>query len=348
MTFKAFITGCAGRALSARERSFLRRERPVGLILFERNIATPEQVRSLIKEFKHAVQSDQVMILVDQEGGRIQRFRPPHWRQLPSMRQLGNYHLAHPDKGPAAAWLIGRLLAHEMISLGVNVNCTPVLDVPASGAHDIIGNRAFSNKLDVVINMGRAIAKGHMAGGVLPVIKHIPGHGRAGADSHEQLPVIDADIEALRRVDFAAFHALRDMPIAMTAHVLLPRFDPEHPVSTSAKIIGEIIRGEIGFEGLLLSDDLSMGALSGDLGARSAAVIEAGCDIALHCNGDFNEMTQVAANVPPLSGRRAERFEQAFGFISDIEPLDLAKAEAVVTAVCQMSDELPNEISNTE
>ena len=304
MDLKAFISGCASTSLSDAERAFFAKNRPCGLIVFARNCESPDQLRALVASFRNAVESEDVLILIDQEGGRVQRLRPPHWRNMPPARCFGVMYETDPKLGRDAAFSAARLIAQELAALGINVNCTPVLDVPEKGAHDIIGDRAFSTDPDVVAALGRAVMDGTLAGGVLPVIKHVPGHGRAKADSHLSLPRIDVAERELRSIDFRPFQALRDAPLAMTAHVLLPCYDERRPASVSPVIIGEVIRGLIGLEGLVMSDDIGMKALGGPFAERARAVIAAGCDVALHCSGEFAEMVDTASAVPPLDGAR--------------------------------------------
>ncbi len=269
-------------------------QRPCGLILFARNCDTPEQIRALIASFMDAVGSDEVLVLIDQEGGRVQRLRPPHWRQMPPARAYGLLYRDNPDAAKAAAFAGARLIADELREAGINVNCVPVLDVPQPDAHDIIGDRAYSEDPEVVTALGRAVVEGTLSGGVLPVIKHVPGHGRAKADSHLSLPKIEASKAELAAIDFCPFHALRDAPLAMTAHVLLPCFDDRRPASVSPVIMSEVIRDRIGLKGLVMSDDIGMQALGGSMASRARDVIAAGCDVALHCSGDLAEMREVA------------------------------------------------------
>ncbi|HLC09227.1 MAG TPA: beta-N-acetylhexosaminidase, partial [Methyloceanibacter sp.] len=302
MELNAFISGCAELALTESERALFARTRPCGLILFARNCKDPDQVRALVASFREAVGSDEVLILIDQEGGRVQRLRHPYWREMPPADRYGLAYERDPERAKLAAFAGARLIAAELYDLGINVNCTPVLDVPEKGAHEIIGDRAFSTDPNVVIALGRAVIEGTLAGGVLPVIKHVPGHGRAHADSHLDLPRIEASREALEAVDFRPFQALRDAPLAMTAHVVLEAFDDLRPATISPVIIGEVIRNLIGLKGLVMSDDLGMKALRDPFAERARAVIGAGCDVALHCDGDFAEMEQVASAVPPLEG----------------------------------------------
>lgn len=331
MDFKAFISGCAGLSLSDAERRFFAAARPCGLILFARNCQTPEQIKALIAIFKDAVESDEVLVLIDQEGGRVQRLRPPYWRAMPPVRCYGRLYEIDPELGKEAAFAGARLIAQELHALDITVDCTPVLDVPEKGAHEIIGDRAFSTDPEVVIALGRAVMDGCLAGGVLPVIKHVPGHGRAKADSHLSLPRIDVAEADLDAIDFRPFRALRDAPLAMTAHVLLPIYDDRRPASISPVIMREVIRNRIGLTGLVMSDDLGMKALGGPFAERARGVIEAGCDVALHCGGNLAEMTDVASAVPPLEGLAAERFARARSFLRAPQHFDVAEAIALVT-----------------
>lgn len=331
MSFKAFISGCAGASLSDAERQFFAQERPCGLILFARNCHTPEQISALVASFKDAVGSDDALVLIDQEGGRVQRMRPPHWRNMPPARCYGLLYATDPEMAKQAALSGARLIAQELKAVGVNVNCTPCVDVPEEGAHDVIGDRAFSTDPEVVIALGRAVMDGTLAGGVLPVIKHVPGHGRAMADSHFSLPCIDVSKAELEARDFLPFKALRDSPLAMTAHILLPAYDDRRPSSASPVIMREVIRGLIGLNGLVMSDDIGMKALGGPFADRTRAVIDAGCDVALHCSGVLSEMQEVGQAAPPLDGIAAERFARARAALRDPQPFDAAEALALVT-----------------
>lgn len=331
----AFFTGLAGPDLVDAERSFLRQSRPAGIILFARNIIEPEQVSRLISNARQAICHDDCLVLVDQEGGRVQRLRPPHWRALPSARLISGF--GNGAKTLAAIEQVSRLIAADLRALGFNCNCTPVLDLPVAGSHEIIGDRAFGMMPADVVARGRAVMSGHLAGGVVPVIKHIPGHGRARADSHLELPVVDTPRATLEATDFAPFKALAGCPAAMTAHVVYSAIDPLHPASTSALIQRDIIRRHIGFDGLLMSDDLSMKALGGPMRARAEAVIAAGSDIALHCNGDMTEMEAVAAGSGTLAGRSLDRFRRAVGATHQQTPFDLAAAEACLLEVLALS-----------
>jgi len=328
---KAFMSGCAGTSLSNAERRFFAATRPCALILFARNCETPAQIRALIGSFKDAVESDEVLVLIDQEGGRVRRLRPPNWRNMPPASCYGRMYAADPEAAKQAAFAGARLIAQELYDLGITVNTMPVLDVPEKGAHEIIGDRAFSTDPEVVIALGHAVMEGCLAGGVLPVIKHVPGHGRAKADSHLALPRIDVAVADLDAVDFRPFRALRDAPLAMTAHVLLPAFDERRPASISPVIMSEVIRGRMGLSGLVMSDDLGMKALGGPFAERARGVIEAGCDVALHCGGDLAEMVEVGNAVPPLEGLAAERFARARACLHDPQPFDVADSLALVT-----------------
>jgi beta-N-acetylhexosaminidase len=328
MRTSAAIYGCLGPRLGAEEIAFFRDVRPWGFILFARNIEGPDQVRSLVNALRETVGREDAPVLIDQEGGRVQRFGPPHWRKYPPARTLARLPGGIGARREAVR-LGARLMADDLHALGVNVDCAPVLDVPQPGAHDIIGDRAFGETPEEVAVLGRAVAEGLLAGGVLPVIKHIPGHGRAGADSHFDLPVVEASLEALRQTDFAPFQALSDMPLAMTAHVLYRALDRRRPATTSRRVIRGVLRDELGFSGLIMSDDLSMKALDGDMRQRARQSLSAGCDVVLHCNGDMAEMQAVASGTGALSGLSARRAEAALARIPRRpEPLERREAEA--------------------
>lgn len=310
MAVGAFICGCGGLALTPDEIAFLRESDPWGLILFKRNIDSPAQVRALTEHFRKLV-GRQAPVLVDQEGGRVQRLGPPHWPRYPAARRFGEIYADDPLSGLAAAKWAARLIADDLLPLGITVDCLPVGDVPQPGSHDVIGDRAYAGEPEPVALLARAAMAGLMEGGVLPVVKHVPGHGRAHADSHLSLPVVDTPRADLARTDFLPFAALCDAPMAMTAHVVYTALDAELPATLSAKIIRSVIRGDIGFDGLLMSDDLSMKALAGSLGERARGAIAAGCDVALHCNGDLAEMQAVAADAGTLAGAALARAEAA-------------------------------------
>lgn len=325
---KAFITGVKGTELTSDERYFMDHEHPWGMILFARNIDTPRQVHRLVDEFREAVGRSDAPVLIDQEGGRVQRLRPPHWETYASGRLLGEHWRRNHETGRELVRLHSRLLAHDLQALGINVDCLPVLDVPVEGSHDVIGDRAYSNDPREVADIGRVACEGLMAGGVLPVIKHIPGHGRAAADSHKELPRVAVSHNELSEQDFLPFKALNDMPMAMTAHVKFEALDPDHPATTSVRIMKEIIRGEIGFDGLVMSDDLSMEALEGDFGQRTEAAINAGCDVVLHCNGEMKEMDEVASLCPVLEGEALRRAEAVMDCLREPDDFDVDAGRA--------------------
>jgi beta-N-acetylhexosaminidase len=329
----AFITGLAGLELTAREASVLRAARPCGVILFARNVADPEQVRRLVEDASAAIGDENVLVLIDQEGGRVRRLRPPHWRELPAGAAYGEIYVEDPERALRAARLVARLTAADLRAIGINTNCTPVLDVPVAGSHDIIGDRAYGRDVAPVTALGRAVAEGFMTGGVLPVIKHVPGHGRATADSHLALPVVAAGRADLEATDFAPFRALADLPAAMTAHVVFSVIDADAAASVSRRVTQEIIRGSIGFGGLLMSDDLGMRALSGSVAERAAAVIAAGSDLALLCSGNLSETESVAAVVPKLDGPALARYRQACAVFGQQQPFDVAEAQACLAEV---------------
>ena len=327
------IYGCAGTTLSAVERDFFRDVKPWGFILFARNISDPAQVRTLITQLRDTVDDGQAPVLIDQEGGRVARLKPPHWQARPAAARFGALHATDAEAAREATYLNARLIAHDLSQLGINVDCLPVLDVPQPGAHDIIGDRAFAGDPATIIALGRAQIEGLMDGGVLPVMKHIHGHGRAGADSHLALPRVSAAAEELSASDFVTFRSLDSCPIAMTAHVVYESIDPQRPATTSPKVIRDVIRGEIGFDGLLMSDDLSMKALDGPLSVRAKAALFAGCDLALHCNGDMDEMRDVASEVKNLEGASLKRSEQALAQLRAPSPFDPAAALARLTGL---------------
>jgi beta-N-acetylhexosaminidase len=327
----ACIFGCAGLELTAEEAAFFQAARPWGFILFKRNIETPDQVRRLTEALRAAVDRPDAPILIDQEGGRVQRLGPPRWPRYPSGRAYANLAANDPLTGRAVARLGARLIAADLRALGITVDCAPVLDVPVKGAHDIIGDRAYGDAADGIAALGRAFAEGLIAGGVLPVIKHIPGHGRAGADSHLALPVVDAPVPALE-TDFAPFRVLSDMPMAMTAHVVYAAIDAKRPATTSPGVM-RLIRQDLGFGGLVMSDDLSMKALEGDFAGRARRALHAGCDVVLHCNGDMAEMTAVAKGTRALRGIAKARAAAALARLPKTpEPFDEAEARARLAA----------------
>src|SRR3954451_2106744 len=332
MAPRAFISGLSGLTLTADERAFLREARPWGLILFKRNVQDNNQVIGLVGEALHEL-GGEAPVLVDQEGGRVQRLGPPLWPAYPPGAAYGRIYDRDPAAGLATARLGARLIAADLIELGINVDCLPLADVPVSGADRVIGDRAYGETRDKVAPLAEAIAKGLADGGVLPVLKHIPGHGRANADSHLQLPVVHADRATLEASDFAAFRPLKRLPLAMTAHVVFTAIDPVRPATTSATMIGEVIRGFIGFDGLLKGDDISMGALSGSIAERSRASLAAGCDLVLHCNGQIDEMRAVAAEAPELGGESRRRADAALAVRKSPSGIDLAAARREFAAM---------------
>ncbi len=306
---KAFISGCRGLALDPDERAFLRAQDPWGLILFKRNVELREQLKALTEDFRSLVGRVDAPVLIDQEGGRVQRMGPPHWQTYPAAARFANE--LPTERALSAARLVARLIAFDLREVGISVDCAPVLDVADDRTHAVIGSRAYAKDPATVASFGRAVMEGLIAGGVLPVVKHIPGHGRARADSHLELPVVEASHDELSQRDFAPFRALAAAPAAMSAHIVYSALDPEAPATLSARVVTKIIRGEIGFSGLLISDDLSMKALKGDFFARARGVFDAGLDIALHCNGDLAECEPVAEASPTLAGPSLERAEAA-------------------------------------
>ena len=312
-----------GPALSQDERGFFAASNPLGFILMGRNCVDPDQVRGLVAGLRECVGREDAPVMIDQEGGRIARLGPPHWRAVPAAARFGVLAAHDPRAAAEAAELNARLIAAELFDLGINVDCAPIVDVPTPGAHDVIGDRAFGPDPECVSALGRAVCQGLIAGGVAPVLKHIPGHGRAMADSHLALPVVEASRGELNAVDFAPFRALNAMPWAMTAHVRYTALDARAPASTSAAVIADVIRGDIGFDGLVLSDDLGMAALSGAIGARAGAVIAAGCDIALHCSGDAQEMAEIASAVGEVREETRERLARCGALVEAPDGADL-------------------------
>lgn len=328
-TPRAAIFGVEGTALSGAERAFLRDADPWGFILFARNVADPDQLRALTASLRDAVGRD-APILVDQEGGRVQRLRAPHWREyLPALDQM-----TRARDPMRAQWLRNRLIAAELHAVGIDVNCAPLADLVEVGTHPVLRNRLYGSDVETVVAAARAAADGLLAGGVLPVLKHVPGYGRAQVDSHLSLPRIDAPLDELRARDFAPFRALADLPMAMTAHIVMTALDPARPATISPIVMDEI-RREIGYDGLMMTDDLSMEALSGTMAARAAASIAAGCDVVLHCNGRLDEMQEIATTIPLLSGKALARTEAALAWRTPSNDININDVESELNSLLE-------------
>jgi beta-N-acetylhexosaminidase len=320
---RALIFGCEGTVLSDVERDFFREADPLGFILFARNCESRDQLKKLTTDLRDSVARTDAPVLMDQEGGRVQRMKPPEWRDIPAPARFGELYAKDYDAALTAVHLNARLIAHELLEVGVDVNCSPSLDLKLEGASQVIGNRAFSSDVNVVTELGRAAANGFLAAGVLPVIKHLPGHGRAMVDSHLSLPIVEEALDILKKTDFAPFCSLNDLPLAMTAHIVFSAIDGENPGTVSAKVIKDIIRDYIGFDGFLFSDDLSMEALEGAIEDRAAMALAAGADAALHCNGKLDEMKRIAAKAPELSTKAEQRWTRARAALqTTISPMD--------------------------
>ena len=309
----AAIYGMLGLVLSDSERAFFQRVRPLGYILFARNVEDPAQVLALVSDLRALTPGYDPVVLIDQEGGRVQRLKPPHWRHAPAGSAFATLYERDPDRAARLLRSNFQLIGEELRALGIDVDCAPVMDVPVPGSHDVIGDRAYGTDPSTVAELARQVCEGLIDAGVVPVIKHIPGHGRAMSDSHKELPRVDADLATLRATDFAPFRAFcqsSDRPLAfgMTAHVVYSAIDPNLPATTSRTMIEDIIRGEIGFAGLLMSDDLGMKALSGPFDERAARSLAAGCDVVLHCDGNMEEMEAVARGAGPLGERGLKAF----------------------------------------
>ena len=325
---QAAIYGLAGPDITPDERSFFRDGDAAGYILFRRNCVDQPQLLRLTDGLRELSGRPDVPILIDQEGGRVTRMQPPVWPAFPAADAFARLYQAAPSSAIEAARSNARAIALTLRSCGINVNCLPLLDVRHEGAHDIIGDRALGSEPMQVAALGRAVLDGMASAGVVGVIKHIPGHGRSVVDSHKELPVVTASDEELES-DLEPFERLRCAPMGMTSHVVYTAWDPQLPASLSPKVIGEIIRGRIGFDGWLMSDDLGMEALSGDFGTRAAGVVAAGCDVALHCSGDMAEMVAVAGAVPAMGAEGEARLARAMAtvLVEDEGP-DLAEAVA--------------------
>jgi len=325
---QAAIYGIEGFALKDDERAFLRDAEPAGMIIFRRNCEDAEQLLRLTDSLRDLTGRGDLPILIDQEGGRVARMQPPQWPTFPPADAFARLYQAAPSSAIEAARSNARAIALTLRAAGINVNCLPLLDVRQEGAHDIIGDRALGSEPMQVAALGRAVLDGMASAGVVGVIKHIPGHGRALADSHKELPVVTATSEELE-TDLEPFERLRAAPMGMTAHVVYTAWDAARPASLSPTVIGDIIRGRIGFEGWLMSDDLGMEALSGDFGERASGVVAAGCDVALHCSGKMDEMVAVAGAVPAMSADGEARLARAMAtvLVAD-EGADFADAVA--------------------
>jgi beta-N-acetylhexosaminidase len=322
--------GLKGPVLDDEERAFFLSTHPAGYILFARNIETPEQVRQLTEALKELHGEDHLPILIDQEGGRVARLKPPHWSTHPPSNVYGSLYETDKDAAHRALNITGQIISAELLALGITIDCLPVLDVPQSDADPIIGDRAYAFTPDKVSVMGRWAAQSLLENGVIPVIKHIPGHGRALVDSHLSLPEVKASIDELRAVDFPPFKALSGMPMAMTAHVVYKAIDPENCATLSKTVIQDIIRGELGFDGLLMSDDLSMKALSGGFETRAKRAHDAGCDIILHCNGDMAEMQAIAAALPSIDEKCHMRLQKAMLSATSAPIADRLEIDALI------------------
>ena len=311
MTIRAFISGCSGLSLSSDETAFFKQFQPWGLILFKRNCETPAQIKALTRQFRDVVGRKDAPVFIDQEGGRVQRLGPPNWRVYPNARAFGQLYQRNATLAVRTARNIGRLMAQDLYDLDITSSCLPVLDVPQAGAHDVIGNRAYDMRPETIVILANAHSAGLLDGGVLPVMKHIPGHGRSLVDSHHNLPVVKTNRMDLETVDFFPFAALANMPMAMTAHVIFEALDDENPATLSRKIIRDVVRKVIGFQGLLMTDDLSMKALGGTMEQKVTRAYDAGCDMVLHCNGVMDEMQEVGASATYLSAKTARRAKAA-------------------------------------
>ncbi len=314
---RGIIFGCAGLSVSADERRFFAEADPYGFILFKRNIAEPAQIRALVAQLRDSVGRSDAPVLVDQEGGRVARLSPPLWPALPPARRIGRLAEQDFDEGQRAALALGRVIGAMLADVSIDVACAPVADLLLPETHSVIGDRAFGADCAMVGSLAMALAEGLRDGGVLPILKHIPGHGRAIADSHLELPRIAASKSALDGHDFLAFRRAAEIPWAMVAHCVYSAFDGTGPASTSPTIIRDVIRREIGYRGVLIADDIGMKALGGSLAENAAATLAAGCDLTLHCSGDLGEMIDIAPVVPPLTGDAIIRLAQARAWLTE-------------------------------
>lgn len=335
----ATIFGLSGATLSKAERAFFAKANPLGFILFARNCETPEQVRTLTDSLRDCVGRD-APILIDQEGGRVQRLKPPHWAQCPPARSFGDLFLCDFVRGREGVEKNAATIAAALRDVGVSVNCAPVLDVLTDATHDVIGDRAFSSDPQIVAALGAASCKAYLDGGIMPIVKHIPGHGRAVCDSHKSLPVVDATLDEMALSDFLPYEHLLTKPYSeavwgMAAHVVYTAIDRDAPASCSRRVIHDVIRRKIGFDSFLLTDDIDMGALEmyGDAGSRAEKAIRAGCDIALQCSGKMDDMESVAARAPKMSEETVRRYNRsvswlARNFVRGDEPASAIKIAA--------------------
>ena len=323
---RAFISGCSGLTLNKSEVAFFERFSPWGLILFKRNCESSSQVIALVNAYRRAVGRSDAPVFIDQEGGRVQRIGPPQWRAYPPASSFGKLYALNPGLALRSARSLGHLMASELYDLGLTASCMPVLDVPQSDAHEVIGNRAYDPKVERVMVLARAHMAGLLDGGILPVIKHIPGHGRAVVDSHLHLPVVTTSRLELESHDFVPFTGFADCPMAMTAHVVYSAIDPKHPATLSRKVVRNVIRKVIGFEGLLITDDLSMKALGGTLKYKAEMAYDAGCDMLLHCNGVMAEMEEVGVNAQIFTAKIARRAKAALRMRRKPVPFDEKQA----------------------
>ena len=313
MSVTAFISGCASVSLTAEEIRFFKKASPWGLILFKRNCGSPDQIKALTEQFRAAVGRKDAPVFIDQEGGRVQRLTPGNhgWRAYPPAAEFGALYNRSALLALRVIRNSARLMAEELYDIGITSSCLPVLDIPQRGSHDVIGNRAYSQNLEHLISLSRMHTAGLMEGGILPVMKHIPGHGRSMVDSHHDVPVVNASRADLEQFDFVPFAAFADCPMAMTAHVVYSALDANNPATLSRKIVKDVIRKTIGFSGLLMTDDLSMKALGGTFEEKAKRALAAGCDMLLHCNGNLAEMEEVAAHAGALQGKAMRRAKQA-------------------------------------
>jgi beta-N-acetylhexosaminidase len=319
------VVGCAGPQLTAEERVLFGVRKPLGLILFARNIVDPAQVKSLVADFRGVVGNRFAPVLIDQEGGRVARLKPPHWPVFPRGAVFGDIYARDPAAAEEAAYLNYRWIGAELAALGIDVDCAPVADVPVEGAHDVIGDRAYGHDADTVSVVAEAVMRGLSDAGVMPVIKHIPGHGRSHTDSHLDLPVVDTSAEILECSDFLPFVALRHAPWAMTAHIVYSAYDGVLPATMSPNVINRIIRGRIGFDGVLISDDLTMKALKGAPAVTGLASLRAGCDLVLHCSGDLPEMQALFGALPAMSREAVRRVSSARNALPQPRPFTEAE-----------------------